>query len=93
MEIISIESDELCPAQKHYKNHLKSVKKYQQSHPDKMKEKNKRHNDKIKMDIEKYQLLLEKKRQYYFNVRKPKFAQLKAEKEKLESIKDNSNIE
>ena len=64
-----------------YDKHLKRVSEYQKSHPDKCKEKCKKYNEKLKTDPEKYEAMLERKRQYYLNVRKPK---LEAEKSKKE---------
>jgi len=56
-----------------YEKHLKRVSDYQKANPTKCREKCKRYNDKLKTsDPEKYAEMLEKKRQYYLNVRKPK---------------------
>jgi hypothetical protein len=56
-----------------YEKHLKRVSDYQKANPTKCREKCKRYNDKLKAeDPEKYAIMLEKKRQYYLNVRKPK---------------------
>lgn len=63
----------LTPAEKYYQNHLKNVSNYQKRNPEKMREKNKKHNDKIKIeDPDKYQARLERSRNYYQNVVKPK---------------------
>ena len=65
-----------------YDKHLKRVSEYQKSHPDKCRDKCKRYSEKLKEDPEKYQAMLERKRQYYLTVRKPK---LEAEKSKKEA--------
>jgi hypothetical protein len=64
-----------------YEKHLKRVSDYQKANPSKCREKCKRYNDKLKTENpEKYATMLEKKRQYYLNVRKPK---LDAEKSNI----------
>lgn len=66
-------SAEETPAQKYYQRHLEHVASYQKRNPQKMREKNKRFNDKIKEnDPDKYQAKLEKSRNYYHTVTKPK---------------------
>ena len=62
----------LSSAEKMYKRHLTNVKKYQHKNPEKMKEKAKRYMQKLKMDTVKYEVFLEKRRNYYLNVVKPK---------------------
>jgi hypothetical protein len=58
---------------RYYKNHLKTVSEYQKRNPEKMRIKNNAWNAKIKeTDPVKYQAILDKKRDYYLNVRKPK---------------------
>jgi hypothetical protein len=60
-------------AKKFYEKHLKRVSDYQKAHPDKCHEKCKKYNDKMKLEQpEKYAVMLEKKRRYYLEVRKPK---------------------
>jgi len=69
----------LTPAERMYRNHLKNVRTYQQKNPEKMKEKCKRYNEKIKLENpEKYQETLNKKKEYYINVRKPRMEALRA---------------
>lgn len=69
----------LTPAERMYSNHLKNVKTYQQKNPEKMREKCKKYNDKIKIENpEKYQEMLNKKKEYYINVKKPRIEALKA---------------
>jgi hypothetical protein len=67
-----------------YEKHLKRVSDYQKANPTKCREKCKRYNDKLKNENpEKYKIMLEKKRQYYLNVRKPK---LDAQKSNIAEI-------
>jgi hypothetical protein len=74
----------LTPAEKYYKNHLKNVSNYQKRNPEKMREKNKKHNDKLKIeDPEKYKARLEKSRNYYQTVVKPKILASKQANEEL----------
>lgn len=71
----------LTPAERFYQNHIKRVCAYQKANPEKMREKCKKWNAKLKEEQpEKYKEVLEKKRQYYNEVRKPKLDALKAEK-------------
>jgi hypothetical protein len=64
-----------------YEKHLKRVSDYQKANPSKCREKCKRYNDKLKTENpEKYAIMLEKKRQYYINIRKPK---MEAEKSNI----------
>jgi hypothetical protein len=66
-----------------YDKHLKRVSEYQKTHPEKCREKCKKYNEKLKTESpEKYEAMLERKRQYYLTVRKPK---LEAEKSKKEA--------
>lgn len=76
------EVSSLSPAEKYYRNHLKNVSNYQKRNPEKMREKNKKHNDKIKIeDPDKYQARLERSRNYYKNVVKPKVMASKQQSE------------
>ena len=59
-------------AERLYERHLINVKKYQHKNPEKMKLKAKRYMEELKKDKEKYDLFLEKRRDYYTNVVKPK---------------------
>jgi hypothetical protein len=69
-------------AKLHYEKHLKRVSDYQKEHPDKCSDKSKRYNAKLKNECpEKYTAMLEKKRAYYQNVRKPKLDALKSKSE------------
>ena len=84
---ISIRSDdELSPAERFYRKHLERVKAYQKANPEKMREKCKKWNAKIKEEQpEKYQEILEQKRKYYREVRKPKIEAQKALQEQISS--------
>jgi len=76
----------LTPAEKYYKAHLRNVSAYQKRNPEKMREKNKKHNDKIKIeDPDKYQARLERSRNYYQNVVKPKVLASKQQAEEQSS--------
>ena len=71
----------LTPAERFYQNHIKRVCAYQKANPEKMREKCKKWNAKLKEEQpDKYKEVLEKKRKYYNEVRKPKLDALKAEK-------------
>jgi hypothetical protein len=76
----------LTPAERFYQNHIKRVCAYQKANPEKMREKCKKWNAKLKEEQpDKYKEVLEKKRKYYNEVRKPKLDALKAEKKSIES--------
>jgi hypothetical protein len=63
----------LSPAEKFYNNHKKNVQTYQKKHPEKCNEKSKRYMDKLRTECpERYETILEKKREYYKNVVKPR---------------------
>ena len=76
----------LTPAERFYQNHIKRVCAYQKANPEKMREKCKKWNAKIKEENpDKYKDNLEKKRKYYNEVVKPKLANIKAEKSKVQT--------
>jgi hypothetical protein len=76
----STENAVMTPAEKYYQDHLKRVSEYQKKNPEKMRAKNKKFNDKVReTDPEKYQQKLEKSRNYYNTITKPK---REAEKQK-----------
>ena len=78
-----MENINLDVAERFYKNHLKNVSKYQKKHPEKMKEKSKEYNKNLKENNpDKYREMLDKKKQYYLNVVKPKREAKKADTEK-----------
>lgn len=83
----------LTPAERFYQNHIKRVCAYQKANPEKMREKCKKWNAKLKEEQpDKYKEVLEKKRQYYNEVRKPKLDALKAEKKAVkEEIQEYNN--
>jgi len=64
---------EQTPAERFYKSHLKRVSEYQKSNPEKCREKCKKYNERLReQHPEKYAEVLQQKREYYINVRKPK---------------------
>ena len=74
---------------RYYKMHLKTVSDYQKRNPEKMRAKNNAWNKKVKeTDPVKYQAILDRKRAYYLNVRKPK---LDAAKQQLKSQSETVN--
>jgi len=70
--VVNDDKPKLSPAERLYERHLINVKKYQHKNPEKMKLKAKRYMEELKKDKEKYDLFLEKRRDYYTNVVKPK---------------------
>jgi hypothetical protein len=65
--------DNLTPAERLYKNHKQTVAKYQRNHPEKNNEKCKRYLKKLKAEFpERYEIILQKKREYYKSVVKPR---------------------
>jgi shikimate kinase len=83
----------LTPAERFYQNHIKRVCAYQKANPEKMREKCKKWNAKVKEENpDKYKDILEKKRKYYNEVRKPKLDAIKAEKKKaIEEVAEYNN--
>lgn len=78
MESIS-NTEQLTIAEKYYLSHKESMRKYQQRNRDKIKEKNKEYLAKISADPEKRKAYLDKKREYYLKVTKPKLVAMKTE--------------
>lgn len=75
----------LSPAERFYKKHLERVVVYQKKNPEKMREKCKKWNAKLKAEEpERYKALLESKKKYYLEVRKPKREAEKEAKKKAE---------
>jgi hypothetical protein len=69
---------EQTPAERFYENHKKHVAKYQRLHPQNNNEKCKRYMTKLKNECpEKYEIILQKKRDYYRDVIKPREAERK----------------
>lgn len=74
---------------RYYKKHLKTVSDYQKRNPEKMRLKNNAWNKKVKeTNPVKYQAILDRKRAYYLNVRKPK---LEAAKQQLKAQSELTN--
>jgi hypothetical protein len=71
-------TNELSPAEKYYLSHKKSMKEYQERNRDKIKANNKAYLEALKLDPERRQKYLDKKKEYYYKVIKPK---LQAQKE------------
>tara|TARA_R110000803_G_scaffold146702_1_gene212422 strand:- start:113 stop:445 length:333 start_codon:yes stop_codon:yes gene_type:complete len=72
VQTITKEEPKLSAAEKMYSRHLTNVKRYQHKNPEKMKLKAKRYMENLKKDTGKYILFLEKRRNYYLDVIKPK---------------------
>jgi hypothetical protein len=74
INVIHTERDEtMTPAERAYANIKKAVSKYQKANPDKCREKNKKAMENLKTNKpEEYALFLERKREYYIRVMKPK---------------------
>ncbi len=71
----STEEEILTPAERMYKAHLKNVSNYQKRNKEKISQKQKDYNEKLKIEFpDRYFDLLQKKKDYYYNVRKPKAA-------------------
>lgn len=71
-------NENLSPAEKFYRSHLRRVSEYQKTHPEKCREKCKKYNARLKEEQpERYQQILQAKKDYYANVRKPKIEALK----------------
>mgnify|MGYP003643967901 CR=1 FL=1 len=70
--VVNDDKPKLSAAERLYERHLINVKKYQHKNPEKMKLKAKTYMVNLKKDKEKYELFLEKRRNYYINVVKPK---------------------
>lgn len=87
-EVINQEP-ELSPAERFYKRHIARVIEYQKKNPEKMREKCKKWNAKIKEEHpERYEAMLEQKRKYYQEVRKPKMEAERLAKKTAETEED-----
>lgn len=82
----------LVAAERMYSNHIKNVKAYQKRNPEKMRAKCKKYNEKVKTDSEKYQAMLDTKKQYYYDVRKPKIEALKKARLEADQQKDEQSV-
>lgn len=79
-------------AERYYKKHLKNVSNYQKNNPEKMREKCKKYNERLKEDPEKYQLALQKKRDYYMNVKRPQLQAAKLAKQASQDKQKSQEI-
>lgn len=80
------EEIKLTPAERYYQNHLRNVSAYQKRNLDKMRVKSKKHMDKIKVEApEKYEIKLQRSRDYYQNVTKPKAMASKQQQQQTQS--------
>tara|TARA_R110000803_G_scaffold86131_1_gene152501 strand:- start:1212 stop:1547 length:336 start_codon:yes stop_codon:yes gene_type:complete len=70
--VVKDDKPKLSAAERLYERHLINVKRYQHKNPEKMKLKAKTYMVNLKKDKEKYELFLEKRRNYYIDVVKPK---------------------
>ena len=77
-----MDNKEPSTAEKYYTAHLKRMSEYQKRNKDKIKEKNKNYLNRLKDDPDRHKEYLEKKRQYYLTVTKPK----------LQAVKQQDNI-
>ena len=67
------------PAERMYQNHLKNVAKYQRCNPVKLREKQSRYLAKLKSDPTRHEQFLQKRRDYYKNVLKPRTSKERTE--------------
>lgn len=65
-------SEDMEKAYRRYIAHKTHMKKYLQNHKDAVKKHQQTYLEKIRNDPEKYEQYLQKKRDYYYNVMKPK---------------------
>ncbi len=74
---------QLTPAERFYKSHLKRVCAYQKANPEKCRAKCKRYTDKLReQQPDKWEAVLQQKRDYYVNIRKPKLVAAREEAKK-----------
>ena len=82
--IESVETNPMSSAQRHYVNHMKCVRKYQQTHVDQTRAKCAKWFATMKAERpDQYREILDKKKQYYNEITKPKRLQQKLEKESV----------
>jgi hypothetical protein len=72
---------ELTVAERYYLSHKKSMNEYQKRNKDKVNERNRLYLEKIKEDPERRQAYLQKKREYYLKITKPKLDALKKQEQ------------
>jgi len=68
-----------------YDKHLRTVSAYQKANPEKCRDKCRAYHERLKDDPEKYAALLEKKKQYYQKIRRPKLDLEKSKKKEEKS--------
>ena len=74
---------QLTPAERFYKSHLKRVCAYQKANPEKCRAKCKRYTDRLReQEPDKWEAVLQQKRDYYVNIRKPKLVAAREEAKK-----------
>jgi hypothetical protein len=84
---------ELSPAERYYLSHKKSMSEYQERNRDKIKEYNKAYLESLKLDPERRQKYLDKKKEYYYKVIKPKLEEKKRKQNESESVElQSANI-
>jgi hypothetical protein len=72
---------ELTVAERYYLSHKKSMSEYQKRNKDKVNERNRLYLEKIKEDPERRKAYLDKKREYYLNITKPKLDAIKKQEQ------------
>ena len=68
---------EMSVAERYYLSHKKSMSEYQKRNKEKVNERNRLYLEKIKDDPERRKAYLEKKRDYYLKITKPKLDAMK----------------
>ena len=84
-----IQTTNITPAERLYRQHIEGVKRYQKNHPEKAREYTMRYLKKIRTENpEKHEQIKQKKREYYRNVLKPRMEKLKKDKKEKEETED-----
>jgi hypothetical protein len=78
---------EMSVAERYYLSHKKSMSEYQKRNKEKVNERNRLYLEKIKEDPERRKAYLEKKREYYFKVTKPKLDSMKNQEQTVTAVK------
>jgi hypothetical protein len=82
-------NEELYRKAMQYEKHLERVKQYQKNNPEKVKEKQSRYYTKLKQEFpDKYWDMINKKRQYYIEVVRPKQLEKKMQEKKMQEKKE-----
>ena len=86
-------TETMTPAMRMYENHKIHVLKHQKKHPEKVNEKVRRYIKKLKAEApEKYEaMILQKQRDYYQRVVKPK-REAKKEQERIKKMKQEEEV-